>query len=232
MPIPQPICDGYAPGQWRGTLIARHHHAHRGTSAATVSIHVRDLAQLFNSLDPSPFWDRDLDREAAEFIEEEFSEKRSSRTWHLHVHTGGGEALAPDLQAAIEHYYERLASSARRRLRDQTRFGQLALLGGIVIFLASMTARTILAGALPAGAPRMLDEGLIVLAWLALWRPTESLVYGWVPLYRMRRLYERLAAIRVSVRIEANQPQGSRPAVTHPGDRADIAPSAPNVPVS
>ena len=132
-----------------------------------------------------------------EFIEDEFSEKRSSGTWHLHVHTSGGEALGADLQAAIEHYYERLASSARERLRDQIRFGQLALLGGIVIFLASMTARTILASALPAGAPRMLDEGLIVLAWLALWRPAESLVYGWVPLYRERRLYERLAAIRV-----------------------------------
>jgi hypothetical protein len=216
----------------RGTLIARHHPAQHGTSAATVSIHVRDLAQLFNSLDPSPFWDRDLDREAAEFIEEEFSEKRSSRAWHLHVHTSGGDALAADLQAAIEHYYERLASSARRRLRDQIRFGQLALLGGIVIFLVSMTARTILARALPTGAPRMLDEGLIILAWLALWRPAESLVYGWVPLYRKRRLYERLAAIRVSVRVEASQAQGSRPAIAHPGDRADIAPPSPNVPAS
>lgn len=190
---------------------------------------MRDLAQLFNSLDPSPFWDRDLDREAAEFIEEEFSEKRSSQTWHLHVHTSGGEALAADLQAAIEHYYARLGSSARRRLRDQIRFGQLALLGGIVIFLASMTARTILASALPGGAPRMLDEGLIVLAWLALWRPAESLVYGWVPLYRERRLYERLAAIRVSVRVDANQAQGSRPAGAHPEDRAGIAPPSPNV---
>ena len=191
---------------------------------------MRDLAQLFNSLDPSPFWDRDLDREAAEFIEEEFSEKRSSRTWHLHVHTSGGEALASDLQAAVEHYYERLASSARRRLRDQVRFEQLALLGGIVIFLASMTVRTILTNALPTGAPRMLDEGLIILAWLALWRPAESLVYGWVPLYRKRRLYERLGAIRVSVRAEANQMQGSRPAVAHPVDRADIAPASLNVP--
>ena len=120
-------------------------------------------------------------------------------------------------------------SSARRRLRDQIRFGQLALLGGIVIFLASMTARTILASALPAGAPRMLDEGLIVLAWLALWRPAESLVYGWVPLYRERRLYERLAAIRVSVRVEVNHAQGSRPAMAHPEGRAGLASPSPNV---
>ena len=178
------------------------HHGTRAASAASVSIHVRNVAQMFNSLDPSPFWDRDLDREAAEFIEEEFSEKLSAHTWHLHVHAQDGAGLAADLQAAVEHYYERLASSARYRLRDQMRVGQVALLGGLAIFLLSMTIRGVLAGVLRGSAPRMLDEGLIIIAWLALWRPVESLLYGWVPLYRRRRLYERLAAIRVSVRVE------------------------------
>ena len=189
-------------------LIPRHRQ--RGTSAATVSIHVRDLAQLFNSLDPSPFWDRDLDRDGAEFIEEEFSEKLSAKTWHLHVHTQVGAALAGDLQAAVEHYYERLANSARYRLRNEMRRGQLALLGGFGIFLVSMTIRGILTGLIHGGAPRMLDEGLIIIAWLALWRPAESLIYDWVPLYRKRRLYQRLAAIRVSVRTEAPHPEGAR----------------------
>ena len=35
-------------------------------------------SQLFNSLDPSPFWDRDLDRSAAELIEDEFRDKQSA----------------------------------------------------------------------------------------------------------------------------------------------------------
>ncbi len=180
---------------------------HRTAGAATVSIHVRALSQMFNSLDPSPFWDRDLDPQAAEFIEEEFSTKRSADAWNLHVHTSEGAVLAADLQAAIEHYYERLASTTRLQLREQMRLGEFSLVGGLVIFLLSMTARGILAHVLPGRAPRMLDEGLIVLAWVALWRPAESLVYGWVPLYRKRRLYQRLAAIRVSVRIEAAHPE-------------------------
>lgn len=186
-------------------LVGRHRAAQRAASAASVSIHVRNVAQMFNSLDPSPFWDRDLDREAAEFIEEEFGEKLSARSWHLHVHAQEGAAVAADLQAAVEHYYERLATSTRHRLRNEMRVGQLALLGGIAIFLLSMTIRGILGGLMRGGAPRLLDEGLIILAWLALWRPAESLVYGWVPLYRKRRLYERLAAVRVSVRTETAQ---------------------------
>ncbi len=177
----------------------------RRTRVATVSIRVRDLAQMFNSLDPSPFWDRDLDSMAAEFIEEEFKDKRSAGELHLHVHASEGAALAPDLQPAIEHHYERMATSARQRMREHLWFGQLSLIGGVAIFLASMTLRSLLSGVLIAGMPRVLDEGLIILAWLALWRPAEALVYGWIPDWRLSRSYERLAAIRVFVRFEAAQ---------------------------
>ena len=182
----------------------------RTDSAATVSIHVRDLAQMFNSLDPSPFWDRDLDPQAAQFIEEEFSEKSSARTWHLHVHTQSQSELASDLQVALERYYERMAGSSRRRAREQMRGAQIALVAGAAIFLLSMSARQILNSFSPGGAPRMLDQGLIILAWLALWRPAEALIYGWVPLYRRRRLYERLAAIRVSVRPDGTEATQAR----------------------
>jgi hypothetical protein len=192
----------------------RHRRIQRGGSSATVSIHVRNLAQLFNSLDPSPFWDRDLDRDAAQFIEEEFSEKLSADVWHLHVHAQEGVALAADLQAAVEHYYERMATSARRHLRDQVRTGRLALLGGLGIFLLSMSARSILQGVMHS-VPQMLDEGLIILAWLALWRPAEMLAYEWVPLVRTRRLYDRLAGIRVLVRA-ATAPSATPDVHEHP----------------
>jgi hypothetical protein len=53
----------------RGLLMGRHRRSSTGSSAS-VSIHVRDLARMFNSLDPSPFWDRDLDRADGHVSEE------------------------------------------------------------------------------------------------------------------------------------------------------------------
>jgi hypothetical protein len=166
---------------------------------ATVNVHVRDVAQLFNSLDPSPFWDRDLDRDAATFIEEEFSDKRSADEWHLTVHARDDSASTTDLQLAVENYYTRLASSARRELREHLRFGELALLGGLAIFVLAILGRELLTNAFQQ-LPQPLDEGLIILGWLALWRPAEMLAYEWVPILRKRRQYERLAGIRVSIR--------------------------------
>jgi hypothetical protein len=173
----------------------------RPSGSATVSIHVRDQAQLFNSLDPSPFWDRDLDRDAARFIEEEFAEKGNADAWHLHVHVHEGEVLPAHLQQAVESYYSRLAGTARRELHEHLKLGQLALVAGVAIFLLSMGLRHVLQDMM--NLPHILDEGLIILAWLALWRPTEVLMYEWVPLYRKRRLYERLAGIRVAIRADS-----------------------------
>jgi hypothetical protein len=157
---------------------------------------------MFNSLDPSPFWDRDLDRAAAEFIEEEFTEKAAADVWHLNVHVHEGLGLAADLQTAVENYYGRLATSARRAMREHWWMGQLALLGGGVIFVLSLSAREILRRSL-GELPLVLDEGLIILGWLALWRPADVLMYEWVPLYRKYRRFKRLAGIRVSVRSDA-----------------------------
>jgi hypothetical protein len=177
-----------------------------------VNIHVRDLAQLFNSFDPSPFWDRDLDREAAGFIEDEFSDKRGADHWSLHVYAHEGVASAADLRAAIERYYQRLAASALLKLREQMRVGEIALLAGAAVFSICISLQSVL-----HGLPRGLDEGLIVLAWVALWRPIEILAYGWVPLHRKRRLYRRLARVQVSVRVESRSaPSVYAPAQTDP----------------
>ena len=102
----------------RGVGLIGRHHGRRAASTATVSVHVRELGRLFNSLDPSPFWDRDLDRAAAEFIEEEFRDRQSAGVWHLLVVAHEGEPSAADLQTAVESYYGRLANSARLAQRE------------------------------------------------------------------------------------------------------------------
>jgi hypothetical protein len=171
----------------------------QATSTATVHIHVHELAQLYNSLDPSPFWDRDLDREAAAFIEGEFRERQSAAAWHLDVHIRSGETDVESLQTAVQNYYGRLVHSARLELREHLRTAQLAFLAGLLFFALCFTARELLRTALH-GLPRAIDEGLIILAWLSLWRPTENLAFEWVPLRRRVQLYARLARIKVHLR--------------------------------
>ena len=170
---------------------------------SVVSVRVRRLGQLFNSFDPSPFWDRDLDQHAAEFIEGEFLDRPRDRPWALNVTTLDAEGFVEhDVQEAVKRYYARSADSTRRRTRERYRIGQWSLALGIAVFAICMLAREIIGDLYSGPAPMALDEGLIVLAWIALWLPTEQFVCDIQPLIRERRLFERLAHLRVRVRVD------------------------------
>jgi hypothetical protein len=177
---------------------------------STVSVRLRRLGQLFNSLDPSPFWDQDLDKDAAEFIEAEYREKPRDHAWVPNVTTYDIEGYSQhDVQEAVKHYYQRSAESVRRRTRERYWIGQLAIALGVGVFLFCMLGRQLLQGLFPRGVPSVLNEGLIVLAWIALWLPTEHFVYDIAPLVRERRFLDRCAQIRVHIRVDrpAHEPE-------------------------
>jgi hypothetical protein len=46
---------------------------------------------------------------------------------------------------------------------------------------------------------RYFSEGIIIIGWVANWRPLEILLYDWWPITRRRRLYHRLATAHVEV---------------------------------
>jgi hypothetical protein len=179
---------------------------------SSVAVHVRQLGQLFNSLDPSPFWDRDLDRDAAEFVESEFRDRPRDRAWVLNVTSSDMEGFSQrDVQHAVKRYYRRLADSERQGTRVQYRVGQVGLLVGLGVFAACTIVREVLTGLFTL--PRVFDEGLIVLGWIALWLPIEHFVYEVIPHISARRFYDRLSRLRVHVHegrasstSEANQP--------------------------
>ncbi len=48
---------------------------------------------------------------------------------------------------------------------------------------------------------RMLEESLIIVGWVANWRPLEIYLYDWVPIRRRINLYRRITAAPVTVRV-------------------------------
>jgi hypothetical protein len=183
-------------------------------ATSTVSLRVRHLGQLFSSFDPSRFWDRDLDRDAAAFVEEEFADRPRDRAWVLNISTADHyDYTHADVQEAVKHYYARLADSTRHRIREQLRIGRVSLAVGVGVFALCMAGRELFES---APLPRVLDEGLILLAWIALWLPIEQLVSDLIPLIRQRWFYERLARIRVHLHRVPSEPAVAGAAVTAP----------------
>ena len=170
---------------------------------ALIEVHVSELQQLFNSLDPTPFRKRDLDPKAEEFIAEWAREIHGDRPLGLLVHVDRASEK-PDALAivtgAVRDYFADRAAATRRKLRLLFRVGRTSLIIGIVFLAASIVVGNLVEEMLEhtrfAGVA---SESLLIGGWVAMWRPLEIFLYDWWPIRAEARLFDRLSTMTVRV---------------------------------
>ncbi|MFG1298314.1 hypothetical protein V5F49_00825 [Xanthobacter sp. V3C-3] len=169
-----------------------------------IEIRVERVSQLFNMLDPFPFRERDLDPDAEAFIVEWARELPRAAPVRVVVHLPGSQAEtaeAAGLPEALRHYFEGREATLAAELKELFRIGRLSLaIGGVVLALCMVLAGVIGEGTYSKTLAGFAAEGLIILGWVALWRPMEIFLYDWWPIARQRTLFRRLARADVSVR--------------------------------
>lgn len=172
-----------------------------------LELRLRELAQLFNSLDPAPFLDRDLARDAEEYIESWAMEYPSASRLHIHVHLQKipTEANPETLIAeSIHHYFAYKAELARRELRRLLGQGRESLLIGLAFLAACLLAANAVDQYASGALQKFGRESLTIAGWVAMWRPIQIFLYDWWPIQRRRRVYRSLA--HAQVRIELAPP--------------------------
>ena len=173
------------------------------TRASTIEVRLGSSAQLFNSMDPSPFHERDLDRDAEAFIVGWARElPRESRLRILvTLRSAEDEALPSRVRDSVRNYFGARETALRRELRLLLEEGRMSLAIGLAFLGAVLTlARLVPADTAWGGIVR---EGLTICGWVGMWRPIEIHLYRWWPLRREARLHRRLADAEVEVRAGA-----------------------------
>jgi hypothetical protein len=173
------------------------------TNEAALEVHVGALKQLFNEMDPSPFWERDLDPNAVEYIVESARELRADRPLVLIVHVDREAATAEaaaSLREAVHEYFAQRAVATRRQLRQLLRVGRISLLIGLLFVAVAIVVGDVVAGLVSRERyGTFVQESLLIGGWVALWRPLEIFLYDWWPIRNEARLYDRLSAMAVRV---------------------------------
>jgi hypothetical protein len=168
-----------------------------------IEVHVGELKQLFNSIDPSPFRERDLDPNTEEFIVGWAREAgREARLGLLvHLDRPAGPPNEPNaLRDAVHEYFRERARASRQRLRLLLRRGRIALLIGLFALATSLLLGDLIAWGLEGRRiGEILRESLLIGGWVAMWRPLEVFLYDWWPIRDEARLYDRLAAMPVQI---------------------------------
>ena len=84
-----------------------------------IELRLNNVGQLFNTMDPSPFHERDLDHDAEEFILSWAREHESDSDLRIRIVLRQPEDAesARLVEESIKHYFEYRARIARRDLR-------------------------------------------------------------------------------------------------------------------
>lgn len=169
---------------------------------AHMELRLRELKQLFNSMDPSPFHERDLDAAAEEFIVDWARELPAGQEFELSIllATPPDPVQAAGTEEAVRNYFHQQAERKRRALRRMFRLGRYSLAIGILFLAGCLTLSRVL-GQMFEGSSLFatLELTLDIIGWVALWRPLEIFLYDWWPLRADRRLCDRLGRMRVRV---------------------------------
>ena len=169
-----------------------------------IDLHVTDILQLFDMMDPYPFRERDLSDRVDEHIYDEATDIGKNVPIAIFVHIPESAAdteAARGLSAAFAGFFEGQAERASRELSQLLRHGRQALMIGLLVLAACVVVGQVLYNLL-AGTTHLASiimEGFMILGWVANWRPMEIFLYEWWPIAQKRNLYHRLASAPVTV---------------------------------
>lgn len=170
---------------------------------AIIEVQVDKVGQLFDTLDPMPFREKDLDREAEDYIVGWARELPRKAPIRILVHLPASEASGDHAQMlgqAIGRYFSYRADALTKDLRELFRVGRYSLCVGLVVLAACITGgRLLLRSPWSGEFGALLNEGLIILGWVANWRPIEIFLYDWWPIIRHRNILRRLARAEIVI---------------------------------
>lgn len=167
-----------------------------------IEIELNSPLQLFDSFDPAPFHEKELDPDAEEYIYNAVDEFPLKKPIEIMIHLPAAEVstkIEEDLKKAIKNHfsYKKLLTEIElRRLLYQGRRNFLIAL--VFLFLCLLTIR-LLSTFEESLINTLFSEGLLIIGWVAMWEPIHIFLYGWWPIVHRRNVYQKIINMDVSI---------------------------------
>jgi hypothetical protein len=166
---------------------------------AEIALQLQRVAQLFQTLDPAPFHEKALDPEAHRYLFECALEQGGADALRVVIHLPASEGPASrGIEAAFHNHFRFELEELERALKRRLRVGRLSLMAGLLLLAVCSLLRSLVPE--PFGGPTgFLGEGLLILGWVALWRPVDVLLFERWESRDERACLRKLARARVEL---------------------------------
>lgn len=168
-----------------------------------VEVAINDFRQLFNERDPAPFRNRDLDEDFASYVVgsvQEFPLKTAMKLRIIVDHEIDFSLDRNIISDSIKSYFFYESKRVQAHRRKQKRISRFFLLiGFLTLFFCLGTVQFLYLKQHDSTVIDIIREGLVIIGWVAMWRPIESILYDWFPLYEEQKYFDKIADLPIEI---------------------------------
>jgi len=172
-----------------------------------IEIQLSSVNQLFNSYDPAPFHEKELDSAAEHYIVDtvkDFSKKTQFRIIVYLPPELAGSERAQHIPDAIQNHFAYKVLVQDRKFRERFRHGRWSLLIGLTFLAIALFARQELPPYIESQLfAQIFADALLIIGWAAMWEPITVLLYELWPMIQQKHIYVRISSMPIEVRSRA-----------------------------
>lgn len=166
-----------------------------------IILELNDVDQLLITSESLFYGQRMLTPAAEEIIIEEAGKISSNDNISLKIHLRKDEPDRQDeIPNGIHKHFTYRRKKSQRQLKKTLQLGWQSFLVSIVLLALLVSLTLLIVRLFPQGGLSLVfREILIILGWVALWRPADFLLYEWRPFQREVKLFRKLEQCKVEI---------------------------------
>ena len=167
-----------------------------------IQITLSSVMQLFNSFDPAPFHEKELDSAAEHYIVDTVKDFPKKTEFKILIY------LPPDIAStdraqkipqAIHNHFEYRTHVQDRKFRLRFRHGRSTLLIGLTFLAIALVSREMTTQIANRFFGQLLADALLIIGWAAMWEPITVLLYELWPIIQQKQIYEKISRMEIDI---------------------------------
>jgi hypothetical protein len=167
-----------------------------------IEIKLSSVMQLFNSFDPAPFHEKELDSAAEHYIVDTVKDFPKKTRFKIVIYLPRDIATterAMKIPPAIHNHFEYKMLVAERKFRSHFRHGRSTLLIGLTFLTIALVARQLVSSMDNHIIAQIFADALLIIGWAAMWEPITVLLYELWPIIQMKKTYQKISTMEIDI---------------------------------
>jgi hypothetical protein len=167
-----------------------------------IEIKLSSVSQLFNSFDPAPFHEKELDSAAEHYIVDTVKDFPKKTRFKIVIYLPPDIATterAMQIPQAIHNHFAYKMLVSERKFRLKFRHGRGSLLIGLSFLAIALVARQLVSHLSNLFFAQLFADALLIIGWAAMWEPITVLLYELRPIIQQKKTYEKISMMEIEI---------------------------------